>query len=196
MSDNINDFINNLLEGDAPSPVEAVEKEQNPDKELQEKVDFMLNGGLGGSNSVVETDTSMSHASQYDKGYTPQHGAIDQYRAINQTGWDQAANRIVKTIPNMVMGIGELVGYIGDAPDNLYGMATDGDSMSGGKNDFSNWLSSGLQDWGEKMNKNWMVNYKETPGKAIDPGDTAFWIDNGFVYHISKCRSFKCSSHS
>ncbi len=110
-------------------------------------------------------------SSKYDAGRAPGED-VNAHRAAEQSTLAQAGIRAARLIPEIVLGIGEQAGYLGDL-ENYAGVA------GAVETDFDNGLSK-LMRAGKKALEEGAPVYHREQGNPFDLGDAATWIDHGF----------------
>jgi len=96
---------------------------------------------------------------------------IDKVRARNQSWTEQLGHGLGRVIPNAILGIAEGAGILLDIPA-VY------NTITGEDGDYSNWLTDMAQAGKEAVNEALPV-YRENPSQVWNPGDFAWWVENG-----------------
>lgn len=147
----------------------------------QERIDSFIESFKTVDTGPINTDLATvlpDGPSKYDEGWTPSKGPIEKWRAQNQPWHHQFARRAVRSVVNIPLLTGQLVGHILDTPENIKGLV-DGEDFQGNKNDFDNVISKGFKDVYDQWNALLPV-HRENPDKVFDFGDPAFWFNAGF----------------
>ena len=168
MADNNNPWEQAYAEDVAP----ASEASKPADKASEWESAYEEDGGSMAQGYIPAPYQKGIEKSKYDEGYLTSFGDINKFRAQRQTFGDELANKTAQVIPGVVMGTFEILGYMGDAVENI------GGAVGAIETDFDNWLSKGLREAEEKWDKKFPV-YSMNPNKVFDFGDTAWWINNG-----------------
>lgn len=91
---------------------------------------------------------------------------LQRNRASQQTGWSQfgnAALRLTNIIP-------EAIGTVASALDI--------EDYFNSDDEVGNWLTNAMEEWKQATNEALPI-YRESPGKPLDIGDSAWWFENG-----------------
>jgi len=127
-----------------------------------------------GETKFMNTEEYRKYTQKEDKGISPFafSSNYELSRALNQSNWEQTGHVAAKIIPNTILEFTSMLGNTLDFEDYIN---TD--------DEIGNWLSTWAQDKKLGNGDSFMgvdtSVYRENPGKAMDVGDYAWWMENG-----------------
>lgn len=123
-------------------------------------------GHATGMSSETFVDTKKFNPTlDYNPTFTGTIEDMRRQQAVNQSGWNQAGNAILRVGANLLPEIGQQVG-------NLFDTIESADSAH------ANEWTKAMQEIKDNVNEALPI-YRKDPNKTFDYTDSAWWFDNG-----------------
>jgi len=154
-----------------PVPADTVQTDTSPLGRLRQAQGNPYQ--IGTNRGKLFSSANVSEYAPYMLGIDPNQN-LDEIRAQNQSNFEQLGHAIVRTPFRAALGIAEGAGYLLDF--EAVGKTLALGAL--GQPEYHNWLSDIAKTGKENISEALPI-YREQAQKVWNPGDAAWWIDNG-----------------